>query len=209
MCVPVVNDSLRSGSPLIHGGGGQGGSAVASGRATGPCACAVRLTCLSATARPTGPLAIHLWQERRQQQPALALGIKWRRGFSAWYSAPTMTSQCDQQKVNSLLVTKGAVTQGTSITTAVSLNKAAGVITTQAASAAAGAVQAFTFSNQYINADSVVIVSVVDYAGTITTNGLPFVTVDSIAAGSCVIRVCNAHGTNALSGALQIAFLVC
>lgn len=103
-----------------------------------------------------------------------------------------------------------ALTQATSITTAVdSNNTASGVITTQSATAAAGATQTFQLNNTLFETTSNVQVTIVDYAGTFTTNGLPFVTVDALSAdGNAQINVHNAHGTNALSGALKIAYTI-
>lgn len=108
----------------------------------------------------------------------------------------------------SFTANKGYVTQITSITTAVTLNAACGVITTFAASAAANATQAFTVNNSYVTTGSTVLVSVLSYAGTFSTNGIPVVNVDTVAAGSFQINISNAHGTNALNGALGIGFIV-
>lgn len=109
---------------------------------------------------------------------------------------------------NTPLVTKANVTQGTSITTGVTANGSAGIITTVSASLAADATAEFTLTNSAIAATSVVLVSIADYAGTYGTNGIPMVAVDTIAAGSCKINLSNVHGTNALSGVVKITYLV-
>ena len=102
-------------------------------------------------------------------------------------------------------------TQSTSITTGVTINAKKGVITTQSATAgAAGATpQTFTVTNNTVSAGKVVKAFIVDYAGTIATNGNPFIIVDNITTNAFDIIISNAHGTNALSGVLKIAFEVC
>jgi hypothetical protein len=102
--------------------------------------------------------------------------------------------------------TFGLVTQITSTTTGVTLNKTKGIITTFSQSAAAGVSAAFTVTNSNVAAASNIRAYVIDYAGTFTTNGIPVVSVDNRTAGTFDIVVSNAHGANALSGALQIGF---
>lgn len=102
----------------------------------------------------------------------------------------------------------GTVTQGTSVTTGVTLNASSGVITTFSQSAAAGATSTFTVTNSCCLSTSVVVVSVGNYAGTFGTNGFPLVTVSAVSAGSFAVTVVNAAPTNALSGALKIHFAV-
>ena len=81
-------------------------------------------------------------------------------------------------------LTKGAVTQTGSITSAVTLNQPAGEITTVSATIA-GTVNTFTLNNSYIKADSVILATVNDTTGA----GLVVVQVDNIAAGSCSISL--------------------
>ena len=100
------------------------------------------------------------------------------------------------------------VSQATNISTGVTLNYPAGLITTQSASAAAGAVHTFAVTNSYVTAASNVRVWVADYSGTFATNGNPNVVVDAIASGTFNIVVINTHGANALSGTLKIGFEV-
>lgn len=98
------------------------------------------------------------------------------------------------------------VTQSTSAVTGVTLNTTKGIITTFAQSAAAGVSAAFTVTNSKAAAASNIRAYIIDYAGVFTTNGLPIVSVDNRTAGTFDIVVSNAHGANALSGALQIGF---
>lgn len=102
----------------------------------------------------------------------------------------------------------GTVTQATSITTGVTLSKTAGIITTQSASTAAGAEDEFTVTNTKVGAGSIVLCNMIDYAGTLTTNGIPVVQVTDVSAGSFKVMVHNGHASNALSGVLKIGFLV-
>jgi hypothetical protein len=102
----------------------------------------------------------------------------------------------------------GTVTQATSVTTGVTLNASSGVITTFTQSAAAGATSTFTVTNSCCLATSVPLLTILNYAGTYGTNGLPQVTVSAVSAGSFAITIVNCAPTNALSGALKIGFAV-
>lgn len=109
---------------------------------------------------------------------------------------------------NIVTSTRGTVTQASSLTTAVELNAPSGVITTVSATTAAVSESKFALTNSLITASSVVLVSIVNYAGTFATNGIPTVKVDTIGSGTCNICVNNVHAANALSGVLKIAFVV-
>lgn len=101
----------------------------------------------------------------------------------------------------------GAVAQATNITTAVTLNRRKGVITTQAASAAASASHTFTVNNTLTTVNSVILVSITDYSGTIGTNGIPEVIVDNKVAGTSFdIIISNTDAADALNGTLTIAY---
>lgn len=104
----------------------------------------------------------------------------------------------------------GTVTQGTSITTAVTLNAVKGVITTlTATSGAAGATpQTFTVNNSFALATSNITATINNYSGTNATNGIPAIFVDNRGAGTFDITVSNMHGTNALNGTLVISFVI-
>jgi hypothetical protein len=110
---------------------------------------------------------------------------------------------------NVVLSGQGAVTQLTSITTAVTLNNPSGVITTVSSTLAAVTATSFTLTNSFITANSIVVASIANYAGTYITNGIPIINISSIAAGSCSIELVNVHASNSLSGVLKITFLVC
>lgn len=100
------------------------------------------------------------------------------------------------------------VTQATSVTTAVTLNAVSGVITTFSQSAAAEVTVSFTVNNSTVAATDKIVATITNYAGTYSTNGIPVLSVGSVAAGSFVINISNTHSANALSGALKISFVV-
>jgi hypothetical protein len=102
------------------------------------------------------------------------------------------------------LSSKGAVTQQSAITNAVEVNAASGIITTVSAATAAHSFSTFTVTNSSVAAGSIVIASIIDYAG---TTGNPSVLVEEIAAGSFKIAISNG-GTAVLNGVLKIAFIV-
>lgn len=103
----------------------------------------------------------------------------------------------------------GAITQGTSITTGVTLNTKQGIITTFSASTAGLATCTFTVTNSTVTATSNISVWIVDYAGTIVSNGVPIIVgADNRTSGAFDIIYYNAHATNGLSGVLQIGYQV-
>ena len=103
-----------------------------------------------------------------------------------------------------LSLSKGTVTQLTAITTGVTLNYPAGVITTVSSTLAAGSNGKFTLTNSYIAADSVVLLTVDDSA----TAGLGKLNVETVAAGSCVINITNIHTANAFNNLLKVHYTI-
>ena len=97
----------------------------------------------------------------------------------------------------------GTVTQGTSKTTAVTLNAKAGTITTHNAALASSAVVQFTMTNSAISATDVVIAN----QGSGGTAGSYNTHVVSVGAGTCVVRLSNTSG-GSLSEAVTINFAV-
>lgn len=102
----------------------------------------------------------------------------------------------------------GTVNQGTNITTGVTLNTLKGLIVTQTATAGAGGAtpNTFTVTNSQAKATSHISAYIMNYAGTIATNGNPIVQVDNRANGAFDIIISNCHSANALNGALEIGF---
>lgn len=97
----------------------------------------------------------------------------------------------------------GTVTQATSKSTGVTLNKVCGTITLNNASLAGGATVGFTFSNSAITATDVPHI-IHSSAG---TGGAYRISVDTVAAGSCAIRVTNLTG-GALAEAIVLSFFI-
>ena len=103
------------------------------------------------------------------------------------------------------LYNTGNVTQGTSITTPVTVNALNGVITTVSATVAANAKSFFTVNNTNVVAGSKILVSVqYDEAAT----GIPVVGVSDIATGSFKVVLSNAAGVDALNNVVKVHFLV-
>lgn len=101
-------------------------------------------------------------------------------------------------------VIKDTVTQLVDPSTAVVLNAAAGIVTMFTSTLAASGFQAFTVTNSYVGAGTIVLASVQDYSG---TTGLPGVIVDNIAEGTFQIVLQNG-GSAALNGIVKVSFLV-
>ena len=98
----------------------------------------------------------------------------------------------------------GTVTQITSATTGVQIDKAAGKITTVTQNiAAAGEVQ-FTVTNSTVKATDVPVVAIASGS----TGGTTIANVTAVAAGSFQITLTNLHATTAETGTLVINFVV-
>ena len=97
----------------------------------------------------------------------------------------------------------GAVTQITSASTGVTLNKVTGQITTLALTTAAAAEERFTVTNSTVAAtDTVVLGTTYDGAGT------PMLSVQKIAAGAFDVVITNVHAANALNALMVINYCV-
>ena len=101
-------------------------------------------------------------------------------------------------------VIKDTVTQLVDPSTAVVLNAAAGIVTMFTSTLAASGFQAFTVTNSYVGAGTIVLACVQDYSG---TTGQPGVIVDNIAEGTFQIVLQNG-GSAALNGIVKVSFLV-
>ncbi|MDB5733346.1 MAG: hypothetical protein JWQ03_3241 [Variovorax sp.] len=88
---------------------------------------------------------------------------------------------------------------------AATLNKSAGVITSEALTTAAGATYTLTLTDSAIAAADQVFASVA--LGTATT-GMPVITTVKPAAGSVVIILQNIHASAALNGTVKVSFAV-
>lgn len=97
----------------------------------------------------------------------------------------------------------GAVTQGTSKSTAVTLNRPVGQITMHNAALASSTSVGFTLNNSVIDADDIVMVCIQSGA----TAASYQVCVDNIAAGLCKVHLRNTSG-GSLGEAVVIGFAV-
>ena len=104
-------------------------------------------------------------------------------------------------KVNTLLG-RGTVTQATSITTAVTLNKRSGIVTTVSSTLAANAEAEFTVNNSFVESDSVIILT-----GLYNGDSHVSLNVKSVADGSFVVVLANSGGA-ALNATVGVQFLV-
>ena len=104
-------------------------------------------------------------------------------------------------KVNTLLG-RGTVTQATSITTAVTLNKRSGIVTTVSSTLAANAEAEFTVNNSFVESDSVVILT-----GLYNGDSHVSLNVKSVADGSFVVVLANSGGAT-LNTTVGVQFLV-
>lgn len=113
------------------------------------------------------------------------------------------TTMYASEEIGYTAAAQGTVTQATSKSTGVTLNKTMGKITMNAASLGAGASVTFTLTNSTISANDVVIASISGGG----TAGAYWPYVSSQAAGSAVIGLWNSTG-GALAEAVVINFAV-
>jgi hypothetical protein len=103
------------------------------------------------------------------------------------YSDPEFTTCYASAEIGYSAAAQGAVTQATSKSTGVTLNKSSGQITMNNASLAAGTTVLFTLTNSILSAKDVLIVNV----GSGGTSGAYWPYVANVAAGSAVIGLYN------------------
>jgi hypothetical protein len=104
-------------------------------------------------------------------------------------------------KVNTLLG-RGTVTQATSITTAVTLNKRSGIVTTVSSTLNTNLEAEFTVNNSFVESDSVIILT-----GLYDGNSHVSLNVKSVTDGSFVVVLANSGGV-ALNATVGVQFLV-
>jgi hypothetical protein len=106
--------------------------------------------------------------------------------------------------LNKIRLTRSSAAQATSITTGVTLNSAAGLITTFTGGnvSTSGNVY-FPVSNTDVKADSIILTNVVSY-----TSGIPHVVVDSVAEGSFTIYLYNLSNDSSISHPVTIGYTV-
>jgi hypothetical protein len=109
------------------------------------------------------------------------------------------------------LTSKSSITQGTSLTTGVTINSPCGFITTVNTTFSTGGSAlatrgsaAFTVNNVHVRSDSIVHSNIVDFNGA----GIINMRVGAIADGSFSINLRNADSIDAATGTIKIAFSV-
>ena len=130
-------------------------------------------------------------------------GNKFGTGGGQFINSSTSADQQIYGNIGYIGGTSPAVTQATSKATGVTLNRLGGAITTNAAALAATTDVSFTLTNSTIGVDDQITV----WRKSGGTAGAYAVSVDSVAAGSCVITLRNKSG-GSLSEAPVIGFTV-
>lgn len=98
-----------------------------------------------------------------------------------------------------------AAKTASAVSGAATLNRASGVITSEALTTAKGSAYTLTLTNSAIAATDVVLASV---ALGSATEGTPLIESITPSAGQVVIVVLNNDGTNAFNGTIKVAFAV-
>jgi threonine dehydratase len=119
------------------------------------------------------------------------------------YLDPEFSTCYATEEIGYAAAAQGAVTQATSKSTGVTLNKSAGQITLNNAALAAGATAIFTLTNNVITAKDVLIVNV----GSGGTSGAYWPYVANVSAGTAVIGVYN-NTAGSLSEAIVVNFAI-
>lgn len=101
---------------------------------------------------------------------------------------------------------KGTVTQGTSVTTNVTLNAPSGVITSFNGTFVTANLYSYTFTNSYITTSSVILVSI-QGQDSVGPNTMLSVHTDNLAAGSCDIWIGNPWTAN-WTGSYKLHFII-
>ncbi len=103
-------------------------------------------------------------------------------------------------------VGKQSMTQGTSVSSTVTLDSPVGSIITFNNTLGTSASTAFTFANSYIQPGSLLFTTVQNYTG--GTNGNHKVSVNAVGSSYATINVSNTSTTSAMNGALTIGYMV-
>lgn len=102
-----------------------------------------------------------------------------------------------------IILDAGAVTQITSITTAVALPSTAGIITTVTATTGTSGSSSFTASHPDITTSNVILASITGYSGT----GLPTVRMNT-GSGSMTVTIQNTSVAAPLNAPVKISYLI-
>ncbi|NBO99346.1 MAG: hypothetical protein EBU90_04360 [Proteobacteria bacterium] len=113
--------------------------------------------------------------------------------------------QSDFVSANEISLRKATVTQTTAITSGVTLNSPAGVITTVSSTLATNGNTSFSVGNSFVKADSLVLGNIVNYAG---SQGAPFTRVQGVTNGSFSVAIRNVDNVNPLNGAIKFGYSI-
>ena len=104
-----------------------------------------------------------------------------------------------------ITLSKTTVSQGTSLTTGVSLDSPAGFIFTfTTGSISTSGSNSFTVTNSFVNTSSIVHTSILNYTG----SGIPVVNCTSITTGSFSVKINNLDATNTVAGSVKLGFTI-
>jgi len=120
------------------------------------------------------------------------------------YSDPEFTTCYASQEIGYSAAAQGTVTQATSKSTGVTLNKSSGRITMNAASLASNTAISFTVNNNLVSANDTIILNISGGTATAATYNA---WVDTLTTGSFIVTVRNISG-GALAEAVIINFAI-
>ena len=108
--------------------------------------------------------------------------------------------------VDKINANSSIVTQGSNISTAVTLSPTygSGIIITQNATATTGANHTFTANHSAVSENSVILTNILGYAGT----GTPHVRLNAVTTGSFNVVIANSNYGAALNNSLKIGYTI-
>jgi hypothetical protein len=107
--------------------------------------------------------------------------------------------------LNEISINKTSITQGTSITTGVTIASPCGYVQTVITTLATQGQASFTVSNAYVDPSSIVLGNIINYGG---TSGSPVAIIDDIRDEAFSINITNVADSGPLNGTIRIGFLV-
>jgi len=115
--------------------------------------------------------------------------------------------QSDFVSANEISIRKATVTQATAITSGVTLNSPAGVITTFSSAnlLSTNGNASFSVNNSFVNSDSLVLGNIVNYAG---STGAPVARVQGVTNGSFSVVIRNVDDVYPLNGAIKFGYSI-
>ncbi len=140
-----------------------------------------------------------LKQITKKRLPALVEGIL-ENNFVRASEYNEVIKDLNSRKTGSVVSATGSNTP--------TINAVFGVFTSATLTTAAVTAATLTVTNNLITSSSKVSVQLVDYSGTVVTNGIPIVFKAVPGSGSLAITLVNIHASNALNGTVTIQFTI-